>query len=100
MRSSRGVLSIAGSLCGVSASLAAADANGKSDWSDVTALRPGQEIQLRADAGIDGHRSFLFADDAELVVLHVSHPALPRSVRRRLREISVDQPAVLLSARQ
>ena len=70
-----------------------------SDWGDVSALRRGQEIALRADPAIDGRRSFVFATDTELVVLHLRHPSLPDSVRKRLREMSIDQPASLLAAR-
>lgn len=71
-----------------------------SDWAEVRALRPGQEILLRADTGIDGGRTFVFADAAELVVVHLAHPAVPASVRKWLREMAADRPAALLAARQ
>jgi hypothetical protein len=71
-----------------------------SDWADVIALRAGQEVVVRADPAIDGRRSFVFANDTELVVLNLRHPSLPDGVRKRLRELSVDQPASLLAARQ
>lgn len=71
-----------------------------SDWAGVTALRPGQEILLRANTGIDGRRTFVFADAAELVVVHLAHPALPAPVRKWLREMAADRPAALLAARQ
>ena len=71
-----------------------------SDWAEVTALRPGQEILLRADTGIDGRRTFVFADAAEVVVVHLAHPALPASVRKWLRMMSADRPAELLAARR
>jgi hypothetical protein len=70
------------------------------DWDEVTNLREGTGIRLRTNSGIDGQRTFVFADRAELVVLDLSHPALTASVRERLRDIAVDQPAALLAARQ
>ena len=71
-----------------------------SDWTDVIALRWGQEVLVRADPAADGRRTFVFANDTELVVLYLRHPSLTDPVRNRLREMSVDQPASLLAARR
>jgi hypothetical protein len=71
-----------------------------SDWTAVIGLRPGQEVVIRADPATDGPRSFVFANDTELVVLYLRHSSLTDPVRKRLREMSVDQPASLLASRR
>jgi hypothetical protein len=71
-----------------------------SNWTGVIGLRPGQEVVVRADPAIDARRSFVFANDRELVVLYLRHPSLPDPVRKRLRDMSIDQPASLLASRQ
>ena len=70
-----------------------------SDWTGVIGLRPGQEVVVRADPAIDGRRSVVFADDRELVVLYLRHPSLADQARRRLRDMSIDQPTSLLASR-
>jgi hypothetical protein len=70
------------------------------DWDAVTTLRGGTGVLLRTDGGIDGRRTFVFADRAELVVLNLSHAALTSAARKRLRALSVDQPVAQLAARQ
>ena len=49
---------------------------------------------------MDADRSFSPATPSELVVLHLRQPSLPDLVRKRLREMSIDQPASLLAARE
>ena len=70
-----------------------------SDWADVIGLHRAQEITVQADSAIDGRRSFVFGNDSELVVLYLRHPSLPDPVRKRLREMSIDQAASLLATR-
>jgi hypothetical protein len=71
-----------------------------SDWGRVTRLRSGIECDLRTTRGIYGSRVFVLADDGQLTVLNLTHPALPASARKQLRELASDRPATLLSARQ
>jgi hypothetical protein len=69
-----------------------------SDWSRVTRLQSGTEIELTAVSAPESRRYVLHADDDGLTVLSVAHPSLPGSVRRRLREIATDLPSALLRA--
>lgn len=96
----RSWLSITSMVAGTSLIFAPVLVAHDSNWTDVITLRRGQEILVRADPATDGRRSFVFANDTELVVLYLRHPSLTDPVRNRLREMSVDQAASLLGARR
>jgi hypothetical protein len=66
-----------------------------SDWEGVVRLKPGTEIVLELQGLPPVSRHFLSADDSELVVLDLTDPALPKAVRRTLREIAVKNPRFL-----
>jgi len=85
---------------GSQSSVGAAAQPERQQWARVIALPPGQEVLLRTDTGIDGRRTVVFADAAELTVVSLEHPALPGPVRKRMREMTADRSASLLAARQ
>ena len=70
-----------------------------SNWTAVTVLPRGRQIRLRTSTGVDGLRTVVSVDDDELIVLDLTHPALPVPVRKRLREMTLDEPGALLAAR-
>jgi hypothetical protein len=69
-----------------------------SDWSRVTRLRPGTDVEVTAAGAPAGRRYVVHVDDATLTVLDTSLPSLPRGVAAELRTIAAEDPGVLQRA--
>jgi hypothetical protein len=69
-------------------------------WSRVRTLAAGTEIIVTVRGLEPGNRYLVTADDSELMVLNVSDPALPVSVRSALRHAAASHPGFLAAAQR
>jgi hypothetical protein len=95
MKIARSVALISCLVCASAAAQPPSTIDGRSNWQHVVRLKPGTEIVLEVHGLTPVSRHFLSADDSELVVLDLTDPALPKEVRRTLRELAVKHPRFL-----
>jgi hypothetical protein len=89
--SARGPIELGSTLAGPSS---------ESDWSRVRQLEPSVEIVVTLQGAGPGTRYFVAADDARLVVLNVSAPALSGAAARILRDMAAHRPDRLVAVEQ
>ena len=74
------------------------DSRSPADWSRVTHLRPGTEVQLTTVGQPEGPRYVIRADALHMTVLDLTNPSLPSYVVDRLRDAAVENPEALAAA--
>ena len=64
----------------------------RSDWSRVSRLTPGSEVVVTVKGSQPTTRNFVLADEADLVVLNLADPTIPRAATRVLLDLTSHHP--------